>query len=398
MKGTIIDLGSAKIKVVGEDKVHQMQVASSSCIAVEIHRDEFEEWHELVQAPVRLLKKAFALSNEDVIHTWGRKAYRQGKLQTALEQADSVFIMLRIRESATDSVLRLTIPGLYASPRLESGAPDHNYKVIWCGGKSISDLRILAQSTQGCLGVVKSRSGAGLRVKCGDFSSVKAKLFPEWTPQQDTPYDMALPLRYELHHVHPAACREDLQRLLNEVQWKALVIRQARPKQWQVVSQSPPPRDTIFGCILVLPSQFGSNKGVGKGKAQTSKGKGKGPEWLLGSHTPSHAPPSTGDQPKASVGNAWSSAPPGDPQGPVKKAMMEVEQKMEERLASMRQEAATTHKLMRQDIQNMRDEFKEQAQQQSRDVKAVAERVDGIEANLSSQLSTFMSSLNSTWS
>ena len=43
VKGTLIDLGSAHIKVVGEDTVHDMQVASSSCLAVEVHRDNYEE-------------------------------------------------------------------------------------------------------------------------------------------------------------------------------------------------------------------------------------------------------------------------------------------------------------------------------------------------------------------
>ena len=401
VKGTLIDLGSAHIKVAGEDTVHDMQVASSSCLAVEVHRDDYEEWDDFTQAPVRHLKKVFALTSQDVIHSWGRKAYRQGKLQPSMDQADSVFLMLRIRSDVLEDVLKLAVPGLFSAPRLENGQPDHNYKVVWCGDKSMAELRVMAKATQGCLGVVKSRSGQGIRVKCSDFSAVKSKLVPEWVPQQNTPYDEALPLRYEMHHVHPGAGREDLQRLLNEVPWKAIVLRQTRPKQWLVAAQCPPPRDTILtvhGCILVLPSSAVGDKGVGKGRGKSSRTRSRGPDWLLGSHGAVQPVAPSSEHASAQSVNPHTTMPPGAPQGPVKKAMLEVEQKMEERLNSMRQEAASTHKLMQQDIQNMRDDFKEHVSQQRQEVRAVSERVDNIEASLSNQLSSFMTNLNTTLS
>ena len=192
----------------------------------------------------------------------------------------------------------------------------------------MAELRVMAKATQGCLGVVKSRSGHGIRVKCSDFSAVKSKLVPEWVPQQNTPYNEALPLRYDMHHVHPGAGKEDLQRLLNEVPWKAIVLRQTRPKQWLVAAQCPPPRDTILtvhGCILVLPSSAVGEKGVGKGRGKPSRARSRGPDWLLGSHgTIQSAAPSC-EHANAQSANPHTTMPPGDPQGPVKKAMLEVE-------------------------------------------------------------------------
>ena len=285
VKGTLIDLGTARVKVVGEDTIHDMQVASSSCVAIEVHREEYDEWDDFTMAPIRHLKRVLALNSEDVIHSWGRKAYRNGKLQPNMDQADSVFLMVRLRSKVVDAALKLALPGLYPSPRLESGQPDHNYKIVWCSDKTLPELRVLAQATEGCLGVVRSRSGHGIRVKCADFSAVKSKITPGWVPQQNTPYDEALPLRFDLHHVHPGACREDLQRLLNEVPWKAIVIRQSKPRQWLVAAHSPPPRDTILtvhGCILALPSSATGNKGKGKGKP--ARARSRGPDWLLGFH------------------------------------------------------------------------------------------------------------------
>ena len=40
--------------------------------------------------------------------------------------------------------------------------------------------------------------------------------------------------KYELHHVHEAAGRNEIQALLNAIPWRALLIRQRRPGQWPV--------------------------------------------------------------------------------------------------------------------------------------------------------------------
>ena len=83
--------------------------------------------------------------------------------------------------------------------------------------------------------------------------------------------------------------------------------------------------------------------------------------------------PNAADPARASINDVYSSGPQGDPESPVKTAMLEVEQKMEEGLVLMRQEAATTPQLMQQNIKNMRDDFKEQTLQHQKDIKAVAQ-------------------------
>ena len=395
VKGTIIDLGATRLQVVGENAVHQMQVVPSACIAIEAHKAELEDWQDFIQAPIRFLKKAFALSADQVLHSWAKKAFRQGKIQQNFDQADSAFLMLRVKACIAESILKVALPGLYSSPRLEEGQPDHTYKVVWCADKTTTELRVIAPSIQGYMGLVKSRTGCGVRVRCQDYSTVKSKLYPAWVPQKDTPYDVAMPLRFELHNVHPGASKDDLQVLINGLAWRALVIKQSKPRQWVVASADPPPRDTILtehGCILALPCTTVADKGWSKGKGKGQKGKGKSPNWLLGSNTMSNAV----DYGKPSVGYQQMPLPQGDPNGPVKKAMLEVEQKMEERMASLKEEAAATHRLMQQDIKDMRKEMQEQATQQRQEVQAVSQRVDGIESGIAAQLSTFMANLNNT--
>ena len=321
--------------------------------------------------------------------------YRDGKPTMQSDAADTVFLMMRLKNSAVEQTLKTMIPGLYLSPRLDSGEPDPQYKVIWCADRKVADLRILAPSTQGVLGIVKSRTGCGLRVRCADYSNIRSKLYPDWKPQQDTPYDTSLPLRFSLHHVHPGASKGDLQTLLNNWPWKALVLKQSRPEQWLVASDAEPPKSTILterGCILVLPVQGPVVKGKGTGKSKSRKG--KGPAWLLGSSPSS----STGE------GHAREAVPPQLPlatcdiHGPIKKAVLEAEQKMEQRLADMRSEAQATHAILQEDVKSMKQEFQDHVTQQRKESAALAERVNGVESSLANQLSTFMSSLNATLS
>ena len=58
---------------------------------------------------------------------------------------------------------------------------------------------------------------------------------------------------------------------------------------------------------------------------------------------------------------------------------MELEQKMEERLATMQKENATCHALMKEDLLNMRKDFTEQLEQQRQDAKSISERVNSVE-------------------
>ena len=181
------------MRVTGEDSVYTMAVVQSACMACEVQQCDFEEWQELCQAPIKQLKKTLSLGSDDILHTWGRKFFRNGKVLSTADGADAMFVMLRLRAATVEGVLKATVPGLYTNPRLESGEPDHAYKVVWCPEMDAAEVRVLAQSTQGCLGMVKSRSGFGVRVKCADFCSVRARLHPDWVPQEDTPYNRSMP-------------------------------------------------------------------------------------------------------------------------------------------------------------------------------------------------------------
>ena len=81
-------------------------------------------------APVKYLKKALGLVSDDILHVWGKKYFKASKAIPVSENADSVFLMLRVKALKVEAALRVTLPGLFTSPRLESGEPDWAYKIV----------------------------------------------------------------------------------------------------------------------------------------------------------------------------------------------------------------------------------------------------------------------------
>ena len=392
IKGTAIELGATPLKVKGEDQPLQMRVIDSRNVACELHGPEIDEWQEAKKAPVKFIRQIFGLGADDILHTWGRRAFRSNKQVQHIQEADSIFLMLRLKASMLEPMLKQAMPGIFVSPRTEDGVPHHDFKVVWLADKSFSDLRRLATSTNGCYGVVRSKSNGGIRVKCAEYTQLRQKLCPEWSPQDSTPYDAQLPLRYELHHVHPGAGKTELQALVNDTKWRALVMRQKRPMQWVVQADAPPERDTILtqhGCILVVPSFEGDRTPV-KGKGKGKKG---GKHVVIGGN----AVPLQAAQMAAPHLAAPKDAPgQKDCNGPIQSAFLQLEEKFQERLNSMKQEAVSSHALLERDLKTMKAEFDDHVQHQRQEALAIQEKIAGVESALGSQLASFMSGLTST--
>ena len=113
VKGTLIDLGATPMKVKGEDQLLHMSVIDSQNVACELHAAEIDEWPEVTSASVGYLRQSLGLTSEDILHTWGRRAFRSSKPARNLQEADTIFLMLRLRLSAVESTLKKTIPGVY---------------------------------------------------------------------------------------------------------------------------------------------------------------------------------------------------------------------------------------------------------------------------------------------
>ena len=206
-------------------------------------------------------------------------------------------------------------------------------------------------------------------MKCQEYTQLRQKLCPEWSPQDATPYDVQLPCRYELHHVHPGAGKSELQAVINESKWKALVLRQKRPMQWLVSAEGPPDRDTILtqhGCILIVQSTDADRP--------ASKGRGKGKKGNKQVVVGGHAIPPRSTHPVASPQHPdCFPAIGGEGPGPT-----------------------ATHAMLEKDVQNMRAEFADHVQSRRKENAAIQERIAGVETALGAQLTSFMTGLTST--
>jgi hypothetical protein len=160
--------------------------------------------------------------------------------------------------------------------------------------------------------------------------------------------------------------------MINDISWTALVIRPTRPGFWLVGAADAPQRDAIFtdkGTILICKDEDrpkGRGKGSGKaglkGRPMMSQQQG----WRPTSTTPGPDPPSGA--------------------GPVQSTITMMEDKIHDKLKEMQQEALTTHKLLKADLEQLRSTVEDRHQQQEQTNTRVQERFQTMESTFTSSL------------
>ena len=131
VRAQLLNLGDKEITVAGEDAKVTIEELGGAILSCEIIRREADNWDELLEGVVKFLKKRLESLDNALFSTWGRRFFAKGKPAEDLRQAESCFVMLRIKREFRDAILKTTHLGIYLAPRTEIGAPDHMFKVVW---------------------------------------------------------------------------------------------------------------------------------------------------------------------------------------------------------------------------------------------------------------------------
>ena len=278
LKAQMINLGAKQISLFGEDKKIKVDELDGILLAAEIVRKEVPQWDEVLEGPLKYIKKQIPTLEEATFASWGRKFFLQGKPTTDTKNAETCFILLRIKRDYRDASLRTMAQGIYIAPRSADNGADPSFKV-WFADRPTSELAVLANSEPQAFGLVRSKSGYGIRVKVDDFSRLKQKWQPGWQPLADTPYHLMMNKYYEVQNLPLSCSKVEVQKFLNQISWKSLAIRQL---PWLVGAEQPPPNHVhlaAHGTVLISEK---NGKGFSKGKAKGSgKSKGKMAPWIL---------------------------------------------------------------------------------------------------------------------
>ncbi|CAE7270862.1 unnamed protein product, partial [Symbiodinium microadriaticum] len=230
IKAQMINLGKKQISLHGEDKKIKVDELDGIILAAEIIKKEVPQWEDVVDGPLKYIKKQIPTLNEATFASWGRKFFLQGKPTQDAKNAESCFILLRIKRDYRDATLRVMIPGVYIAPRSADNGADPSFKVVWFADRPTSELAVLANSEPQAFGLVRSRSGYGIRVKADDYSRLKQKWQPSWQPLADTPYHLMMNMYFEVQNLPLSCSKVEVQKFLNQISWKSLAIRQVQPR------------------------------------------------------------------------------------------------------------------------------------------------------------------------
>ena len=378
VRAQMVNLGAKMVTIMGEDSKITIDEVDGTVLSCEIIRKEMQEWDEATEGVVKLLKRKFNSLEAALFSTWGRKFFAKGKPVPDHRQAESCYVMLRIKREYRDAILRTVVPGIYMAPRNEGGAPDHLFKVVWCTDQNLQEVTILAYAEPKSYGLVRNKTGLGIRVKAEDFMKLKQKWQPGWKPQDGTPYGINIKCHYDIQNLPVSCSKTEVQKFLNTIKWNALAIRQVRPRTWLVGSDSEPPATVHIadhGTILITERLAKAN---GKGKKAARSYVPTLP-WIVagqtrgrtGSQLPRQPPTMTMDQ----------------------NVLNEVEEKLQKKMDQFQKEQASANAILKEDILNLKEVVRARQEQQDKVNQGLQQGIQNLNDTLSNQFNQHMAQI-----
>ena len=172
-------LGQTDVKI-AEMQSKKIDLQTESHMLICIYKDEFkqDEWEKIAANPVResrgLLRDLGWTANFSKV--WGRR-YLRNDVQVKPDAAEYISFRVMIPAETEEEMLKLSgAKGLYTISFEGEGKPKKQYKIVWVAG-SKQDLLVRSASVQSH-GVVRNKSGVGLRVNRENFESAFKGLRP----------------------------------------------------------------------------------------------------------------------------------------------------------------------------------------------------------------------------
>ena len=385
IKAQMINLGVKQMTLVGDEAKIKVEELDGIILTAEVIHKEVAQWEEVVEGPLKYLKKKVPTLDEAVFATWGKKFFSEGKPTQDLKNADSCFVFFRIKREFRDVILKTMSPGIYFAPRSADNAVDSVFKVVWFAGRPVSELAVLANTESQAFGLVRNRSGYGIRVKTEDFVRLKQRWQPAWKPMENTPYHLAITKHYDVQNLPLSCSKVEVQRFLHQINWTSVAIRQTQPRTWLVGADQAPPNFVHLadhGTVLISErSPKGAIKGKGKGGG---KGTGKMMPWLVAgsptTFTTTKSPPPMSNASSMQVDHDGGQA-------------AEMEDRLQKKIEQFHAEQKSAHAILKEDLKA----FKESVQAQNAKQDAINDKLqtglNDITLTIANQLGQHMTTI-----
>ena len=262
LKLYMVHLGEAKVQLhLGTNA--QIDTAETHTLSLISHRDEWtdEAWMDLQKSPVKTILAYF--ENSRLQDVWGRAWQSQGKI-CSQERAELFACLCRAKPDQARQMLKqsgFTAMPVYVSPKPETKGADYpicyaSHRVYWTAKDRDHCMKISMAHPH--LGMVRNRKTFGLRVEDAVFQ----KIWGEERPADEVPKMIRIRSRWRVTGIPAFAEFGHVQKWLDQVKWRAKVLKKLRNCTWMVGADSTPPESTLSfnGQPILLEEMTGGTK------------------------------------------------------------------------------------------------------------------------------------------
>ena len=276
----LLQFGANKIKQ-GQVKNLKIPVEQSITISATAYRDEWDDtqadWENLVRGPAKHVIETLQLGI-NVYEVWGR-SWRSHNKPAHPDKAESFRIWIKVNEKIAKDLFRksgFTFPPYYVEIKNEeSQLARWAFRILWIP-KDMETADAISK-TPGHQGLIRGRTGRGIRLQDADFQ----KAFAEMYPGRTIPLQIEAKFFWLLLGAPSSATMDTIAAFLEGAQikgkplrklganWKVCTEEKLKETQFAIngknmLFQPLPDRKATPNPILA----FGANKGAGKGKGK----------------------------------------------------------------------------------------------------------------------------------
>ena len=366
--GQLFQFGSKSVNLKEDPNPTAFPTRNSVSLMVEVYQENVDE-HRWQQCTEDIMGYARAIieTTTEVLGHWGIRYWSPKGKPTQAKEATRVTTNVLVDQTKLSSVLRLSGPHLWLSPRVGQQSFDV-YKPIWISGP-LPQVRIAHDKLPHSCGIIRSKKGFGIRVEADKFQEAYRLLHPNGP----APTHLGPPESVCQYKMSPAPIGATSQDILDFLQktipsHRFAIRRQLSPQAWLIASHEAIEQEYIFssmGYILLQPWSTGRHtdpirNSVLVGNPRVLRQVSKGMDVGASRHPVEHKPTTT-------------ERPP--PAGPVQDLVDTKIRQSEEKILALLQDHRDKVTEQQNDIKTMVAQNQEQCQT----------RFERIETNLKHQ-------------
>ena len=213
-------------------------------IAIEVRREYQATWETVAKNPLRYVWSVIDGLQQATATTWSRK-YFNGRKEATADTATTWHCFAKIPGNGIDQYLTQSGKGgVFVIPKANGDASlAGHFRVIWLDHTDLDRAVTLQRTYPDILGLVRGRDTLGVRLRASDYSGTRKKIEPSWSPQ-GLLTDLVVEVRWNVAPLPPHTDKAAVQRIIKELNWKAVPLKQLSSTTWVVGSSNADPAPT----------------------------------------------------------------------------------------------------------------------------------------------------------